>query len=268
MTILCKVCGHHSLTNIGSVDSGRANNPIDPFPFGKTGVDINYWQCESCSFIFTKDWDGKDASFWQEEIYNSDYVEHVDPEYNSIRSDLLTPVLLSFAKIVSESLFANDAIDMLDYGSGTGRLHDNFKAAGKELHSYDPYSLKSTILTNKTYDLIFAIEVFEHEVQPKFLMNNLARLTAEDAVVIFSTKLSKDSNLDWKYIAPRNGHLSIYSKQSLHALASSSGFMYQRLAFFHVLSKRKLSSRLILNLVLSEVKHRFYRELNKRVFNK
>ena len=147
-------------------------------------------------------------------------------------------------------------------------MHDNFKAAGKEVHSYDHYSLKSTIPTNKIYDLVFAIEVFEHEVQPKFLMNNLARLTAEDAVVIFSTKLSKDSNLDWKYIAPRNGHLSIYSKQSLHALASSSGFMYQRLVFFHVFSKRKLSSRLILNLALSEVKHRFYRELNKRVFNK
>lgn len=74
--------------------------------------------------------------------------------------------------------------------------------------------------------------MFEHEVHPKFLANNLARLTSEDAVVIFSTKLSKDSNLDWKYIAPRNGHLSIYSRQSLHALASSSGFIYQRLVFF------------------------------------
>lgn len=149
MAIFCKVCGHHSLTHIGSVDSGRINSELDPFPFGETGVVVNYWHCESCGFIFTKDWDDKDTRFWLEEIYNSDYIELVDPEYKTVRSDVITPVLLSFAKIVSESLFANGAIDMLDYGSGTCRLHDNFKAAEKELHSYDPYSLKSTLSTKK-----------------------------------------------------------------------------------------------------------------------
>jgi hypothetical protein len=54
-------------------------------------------------------------------------------------------------------------------------------------------------------------------------------LLAADGVILFSTWLSDDhirphERLTWWYAAPRNGHISLYSRQSLAILATDHGF--------------------------------------------
>ena len=79
------------------------------------------------------------------------------------------------------------------------------------------------------FNLITAFEVFEHVVDPNVLMNNLKTLLAPDGLVIFSTLLSDNDivpgrRLTWWYAAPRNGHVSLFSANSLKLLAGNFGF--------------------------------------------
>lgn len=267
MSLICKICSSKDIQSLGSIDFGRINNPHNPFPFGKTGIKINYLICNNCNFIFTSDMDDKDDMFFKDEIYNKDYYEYVDPDYKSKRSDQITPFLLSFSRFLSSSLFLNlnSEFTILDYGSGNNKLFKNFKNHGIEIDNFDPYDNceSNNQSSEKKYDLIFAIEVFEHEIRPKFLIDNLNNLIKDNGIILFSTKLSKQKNINWNYIAPRNGHVSIYSSKSLNFLASQNGLNYYKLAFMHIFSKQKLSYINIFKLTLLEVSHRLSRELLK-----
>ncbi len=66
------------------------------------------------------------------------------------------------------------------------------------------------------------------------LMGDLSALLKDDGIVIFSTLLS-DGNvaerqrLTWWYASPRNGHISLYSRDSLEHLAARGGFRSRQL---------------------------------------
>ena len=60
-------------------------------------------------------------------------------------------------------------------------------------------------------------------------MADLTGLTHSQSVILFTTLVSdgsirRGSRLSWWYAAPRNGHISLYSRESLSRLGQQHGF--------------------------------------------
>jgi 2-polyprenyl-3-methyl-5-hydroxy-6-metoxy-1,4-benzoquinol methylase len=78
------------------------------------------------------------------------------------------------------------------------------------------------------YDLVTAFEVFEHVPDVQALVADLHRLCRPDGLILFSTlvsdgQLALGRKLTWWYASPRNGHISLFSTESLKRLMSGKG---------------------------------------------
>jgi len=75
------------------------------------------------------------------------------------------------------------------------------------------------------YDIIISREVVEHFVDPRGTFQLMKRLLKPGGVIAFQTNLYVPSEHDrtWGYIGPMNGHISLYSRQSLRALQNQLG---------------------------------------------
>lgn len=217
MNCACPVCG----------GEGRLLDVIDasvscvrPQPFELSGVAVYYAVCAGCGYCWSptmRDWP---LSRYASDIYNDGYGV-VDPDYAEAR-----PV-----KQAGNMVEAFGAAPMqwhLDYGGGDGRMSRELKEKGWNSHSFDPFHDYGH-MPSGVFDVITAIEVFEHVPEPHRLFTDLAALTAPEGIVIFTTLLSDgqlhtDERIKWWYIAPRNGHVSIWSKKSLEWMVRKYGF--------------------------------------------
>ena len=70
--------------------------------------------------------------------------------------------------------------------------------------------------------------MLEHTPDPRATIREIASLVQADGIVVFSTLLQpanfQQQGLSWWYVAPRNGHVTIYSAQALRALWAELGF--------------------------------------------
>jgi len=217
-----------------------ACKPLDVVDFNKSceeqrgsflplsGIAVYYYKCESCEFCFAPEFSKWTLADFETQIYNHDYIS-VDPDYLTIRPS-------NNAKALMESIGAGKKlIRHLDYGGGNGLLSRLLQEAGWNSTSYDPFVDRATDLGDLgKFNLITAFEVFEHVPDVKMLMRNLSLLLDDNGVVLFSTLLndkniSQKNRITWWYASPRNGHISLYSSESLHRLASYIGLKYQSL---------------------------------------
>lgn len=186
-------------------------------------VPVIYHRCEKCGFIFTTYFDEFNDEMWRKYIYNSDYIK-ADPEYLDVRpknNAFFIDTLLSSKKSL---------VIGLDYGGGNGVTASTLRKLGYRYDSYDPYG-ESSICNELigSYNFCSAIEVLEHATDPVKLMDNLLRLmTTDKLTVIIGTSTSdhvvtNEQRLSWWYAAPRNGHVSLFSKKTLSILASQFG---------------------------------------------
>lgn len=203
-----------------------------------SGEPIYYYCCEVCNFLFAKEMYLWSPEKFKTKIYNKDYID-VDPDYLKLRPQ-------NNANIISE-MFKNQKVDIkhLDYGGGNGLLSKKLKEDGFDSKSYDPFTdLNININNIGKFNLITAFEVFEHVADVKKLMNNLKLLLEDQGLILFSTlisdnKIIKNQRLTWWYVAPRNGHISIFSRKSLSTL--SRNFELNFGSFdngFHILCKK------------------------------
>ena len=267
--LFCKLCKCGDQIFLGQVNVGRIYSHHHKYPFGKNANFIDYYLCSSCSFLYSPSWDDKDDKFWNENIYNEDYAKSVDPDFVEKRSNDIAPVIHKIIDIFNKK----EEFKIVDYRSGEAILGNLLKNEGIHVDSFDPYSKSS--LSKKTinntnihqYDLLIAIEVFEHAVSPIELMEMLMQLANKDAKILFTTKIRSEKNkdLEWPYIAPRNGHISIFSKKSLQVLSSKFNLTYTNLFFFHLFSKHKLSLGIKMQLLFVIFKFKLNFHL-KRVF--
>ena len=230
----CPVCeGDGKLLDV--VDLNRSCVPKRDARVGLSGVPVYYAVCESCGFCWSPTMYEKDLEWYRANIYNAGY-EAVDPDYVSARA-------LKETKNLLES-FPDFKLKHLDYGGGNCRLSLELIDHGWDSWSCDPF-VESDLHEGK-YSLITAIEVFEHVPAPHKLFEELTSLLEDDGIVIFTTLLSDgqlhtDERIKWWYIAPRNGHVGVWSKKSLEFMVRKYGFNARSSERgFHVLFRKRL----------------------------
>jgi hypothetical protein len=219
----CKICGSDShLFDV--VDFKKFCSQGDYYATGLSGIPIYYRKCESCGLIFTTGLDELDKEGFSEFVYNDDYVKY-DPEYAEIRPRQNADFLDEFLAPVKSSVKA------LDYGSGNGLTASILASKGWNFHACDPISNPVEPSQDfSSFNVISAIEVFEHIPHPILGMEDMLRYAAADCLLIICTQATDDQltsrRLDWWYAGPRNGHITLHSKASLRLLFNKYGFSY------------------------------------------
>lgn len=231
--LICPVCsGASPLLDV--VDFNKTCEEIKGKFFDLSGTPVYYALCGKCGFCFAPELLAWSPEEFKQRIYNEEYVL-VDPDCIEARPRQNAENLIgSFGDRAH-------AIKHLDYGGGNGQLSKLLNKANWQSTSYDPFiNLNVDINGLGKFDLITAFEVFEHVSDVKTLMSNLNTMLGPNGIILFSTLLTdgniqKNRRIDWWYASPRNGHISLFSRESLSILAKQYGLNFGSFsAGFHV----------------------------------
>jgi len=217
----CKICGSAS-TLYGVVDFHKCCEEQRGFRLPLSGVPIYYRRCEACGFLFTDAFDDWSHDRFKEHIYNDGY-QAIDPDYQTVRPR-------SNAKFVVRIWGPHKAdTRVLDYGGGSdafcGVLRENgFPVA----ETYDPMVLEHARLPDRKFELVTCFETLEHTPDPIASIALIVKCVAEPGLVMYSTLVQPVDfdkfGLNWWYVGPRNGHVSIFSKQALQLAWARHGY--------------------------------------------
>jgi len=221
---LCPVCyGTSALLDV--VDFNKSCEEARGIFLGLAGVPVYYSLCNNCGFCFAPEIAACKLEEFEENIYNDEYAL-VDPDYVKIRPEANAANLISTFGDVAHS------IKHLDYGGGSGLLASILKESKWQSVSYDPFVDRNLNIDQLgKFDLITSFEVFEHVPDVQHLMADLRSLLSPNGIVLFSTLLSDgnihpNQRISWWYASPRNGHISLFSKNSLAILARNYEFNF------------------------------------------
>jgi 2-polyprenyl-6-hydroxyphenyl methylase/3-demethylubiquinone-9 3-methyltransferase len=217
----CRICGQPSPL-FGVVDSSRSCEDArlhEPL----TGVAVYYRRCTACGFLFSDAFDGWSQADFKAHIYNADYVRF-DPDYVERRPKMLAETILHFFGRDKEKL------RVLDYGGGNGLLAASLRAAGfVGAAAYDPFTPEFAALPDGKFDLVTCFETLEHVPEPLAAIDAIIARAADPGVVLFSTLLQPEDfdrqGMGWWYVAPRNGHISLFSRPALEMAWRRHGYM-------------------------------------------
>jgi SAM-dependent methyltransferase len=218
----CKICGE-ACESFDFLDFNKFCDELNPFRFGHSGVNVHYVRCRHCGLIFTNFFDNWTDADWKRFVYNQDYVK-VDKEYANTR-----PVHV--AKDFARRLRGAEQARILDYGSGAGVFGDRMREQGfRHVECYDPFS--SPRRPEGLFDIITCFEVIEHSPAPMDTLRDMAGLMADGGCILFSQTTQPDDILarrsGWWYLAPRNGHISVYTEETLVVMGRLTGLRFYR----------------------------------------
>jgi len=185
-------------------------------------IPIGYHKCPRCGFLFTAAFDKWGRKEFAQAIYNEDYGL-VDPDYREIRP-------LGNAAFLAKVFAAGKArLSLLDFGGGNGILAETILKNGfQSATTYDPFTPAFAKLPAGRFNIVSCFETLEHVPDPRRQVADMAKCVDAEGIVIFSTLLQPADfgqiGLAWWYVGPRNGHISIFSKQALEELWGRQGF--------------------------------------------
>jgi SAM-dependent methyltransferase len=219
----CKCCGGHA-KHFGAVDFhknceiAKGRNVLTP-----SGVPVPYHRCEECGFLFTIVFDSFTQEDFAELVYNDDYAL-VDPDFADLRPR-------ANAAFIAELFAAHRSTRILDYGGGNGLTAELLRGAGfTNVTTYDPFVPAHSARPTGRFELILCFEVVEHSPDPHGTFEDIDSLVATDGIVLFSTLVQPAEitsfGLDWWYAAPRNGHVSLHSRESIAAITAGLGYNF------------------------------------------
>ncbi len=220
-SVTCEICGAPALF-FDAVDFNKSCNEDFGVNLPRTGTMVDYFLCDGCGFCFAPEFRDWTLAEFSENIYNEDYV-NVDPEYVFDRPNNSAQ---DFHRLYGPNL---GRIRHLDYGGGSGLMSKALREKGWDSQSYDPIvEPEKDIAELGTFNLITAIEVFEHVPDVNQLADHMAKLCAPEGTIVFTTfcsdgQIERGQPLSWWYAAPRNGHISLYSRESLKLLMAKRG---------------------------------------------
>ncbi len=216
---VCKICGSGArLYGVTDFNTACYANNVHRYVYPLSGIPVYYHQCNACGLIFTHAFDDWSDEEFQQHIYNDDYLKY-DPAFNQTRPEKNAEILLSNFKELC-------TCTMLDFGCGDGQLVNKLKEKNINVTGWDPFH-NDAPMPEHTFEFVTSFEVMEHTPDPLktvFLINEL--MDKKTGKYFFSTGVC-DNHVDeimnnW-YIAPRNGHVTIYSKKSLEILFARFG---------------------------------------------
>ncbi len=231
--LTCPVCREASAL-LDVVDLNKSCEEASGKFLPLSGTPVYYAHCGNCGFCFAPEIMNWSLDEFAERIYNDQYVL-IDPDYLEARPQANADNLVALFPALPPT------VRHLDYGGGSGSLAEILRDYGWNSVSYDPFENRDVTLDQLgQFDLITAFEVFEHVPDVQQLMCDIWQLLSENGVLMFSTLLSDgnirpNERLNWWYASPRNGHISLFSRQSLTLLAQDSGFNFGSFSdLFHV----------------------------------
>ena len=217
---VCKVCS--SKTNLFTVlDFNAVCLANSNYKLGLLGVPIYYHRCSECGLIYTYAFDKFTSNGWIKYIYNDEYFTKLDTGYGFVRPSLNAEILHAISIYWGKSRTIG-----VDYGGGNGMLSQILRKRSIAYYTYDPFDLSDIREEDiGKFNILSAFEVLEHTIDPIGTFKDILRLAADKFVFVASTQCSHDLvNLNthdtWWYVAPRNGHVSIYTVESLQQIAN------------------------------------------------
>lgn len=219
----CEICGRADPALVGEKDFGVSGN--DHFEghrvFEDYGAQIPYYECRTCGFVFANAFDRWTTDQWQEHVYNNQYAL-ADPPFLSERPVRNAQMIAGlFHRCLNE-------ISILDVGGGNGLMAEELRERGVDIQSHDPIFSSATPPNDRCFDLITSFEVMEHVTHQRQrgwleMLAALLRRTTSARILLSTEVIWPSLSLDWWYICPRNGHISIHSVRSLELLAAAVG---------------------------------------------
>jgi 2-polyprenyl-6-hydroxyphenyl methylase/3-demethylubiquinone-9 3-methyltransferase len=209
---ICKICrGKAPL--FGVVDFNKSCEDRRGTPLSPAGVPVHYRRCAECGFLFTASLDDWSLDDFRTHIYNDGYAA-VDPDYLEARPTALAATLAQLLPALPLDT------GILDYGGGNGVLAERLRARGcRHVETYDPLTPAFAHRPAGRFPLITSFETFEHVPDPIATIRDIATLASQPGLVLFSTLLQgqelQRAGMDWWYIGPRNGHISLYTQRAL-----------------------------------------------------
>jgi len=218
---LCKACGTPAPA-LGAVDFNKCCEDRRQVAKPQSGRRVTYHRCPACELVFTGDFDTWGWEDFRTHIYNEGYAD-VDPDYAWDRP--------AASALLIGTLFGDACrgLAVLDYGGGDGALAALLRSQhGMVAEVYDPFNPDCDVPPHRLFPLVTCFEVLEHTPDPRATVFEIAGLVQQEGIVVFSTLVQPPdflrTGLDWWYVAPRNGHVTIYSAQALRALWTELGF--------------------------------------------
>lgn len=263
----CKVCAARA-PHLASLDFNKTCGDAASYFGTASSIEVPYFKCSNCDFIFTDFFDAFSGELWSNEVYNADYYNFVDPDYESLRP-------MNNARFVTSLLEAHDRHAIgIDYGAGNGALCMKLRATGYTFDAYDPFGTTSIVPENrKKYNICTAFEVIEHSPAPEKFFEEILGLCSSSRLLIFvgTSVHSKDDIKNglhhWWYAAPRNGHISLYSQKAFHILSSRFGLEYYQLSgTSHIFYLGYSRSSIIAKIYLSKFRTLVHKWIN--IFSK
>lgn len=218
-TATCKCCG--SVAKLfGVVDFNKNCEIVRKQVLEMSGIPIFYHRCASCGFVFTVAFDDWTQEQFLAHIYNAEYAL-VDPEYLDHRPN-------NNGELMNELLRGNRSLRILDYGGGNGQWVAQMKKLGyTDVVCYDPFVKAFAQRPEGLFDCIVCWEVIEHSNKPAEIVRDIGSFLKDPGAVVFSTLMNPYVYaVDYWYVAPRNGHLSIFSKEAFRALIDPMGLEF------------------------------------------
>jgi hypothetical protein len=211
--VLCKICGGASLL-FGVVDFNKSCEEQSGLRLSLSGVPVYYRRCANCKFVFTDAFDDWSADAFKTHIYNDDY-RMVDPDYETTRPRVNAGIVV---QLWGEH---RTKTRVLDYGGGNGAFCTALRENGFPVaEAFDPMVPKFVRRPDGKFDLVTSFETLEHLPDPMAGIASILESVADPGVVLFTTLLQPgdfdNQGVNWWYIGPRNGHVSIFSKQALN----------------------------------------------------
>jgi SAM-dependent methyltransferase len=187
-----------------------------------SGAPVYYRRCAACGFLFTDAFDDWREDQFKRHIYNDDY--HLfDPDYQTKRPNHNAAVVTNFWGDHKAGM------RVLDFGGGNDLFCKALRAGGfSEALTYDPMVPEHARRPEGRFDLVTCFETLEHLPDPLGGIAAIADCVAEPGAVFYSTRTQPDDfdqyGVAWWYVGPRNGHVSIFTKQALAQAWARHGF--------------------------------------------
>lgn len=208
----CKICAAPAQL-YGVVDFHRCVEIPHIKRLPLSGTPVYYRRCAACGFLFTDAFDSWTAADFRTHIYNAGYLA-IDPDYAETRPR-------SSAQLVEQLFGAHKAtLRVLDYGGGNDVLCSALRGGGFQVAvTYDPFVADYTRRPEGRFELVTCFETIEHMPDPMSGIAAILESLAEPGLVLFTTLLQPHDietlGLNWCYVGPRNGHVSLFSRNAL-----------------------------------------------------